>query len=397
MSTEKSMEKKTGAERVAEIRRLRDVLGTAPSYLPPLETRFYRGVEGIQVDLLDGPRNPYRAMYAMATSTWGSGTWSSELDDLPRTAVEHRWDEATPEARFRVVNTVLARQALPLALEAPKFTFAVENLSRWSFDQLVRARIGFVAASLGTRDNCHLDMAFRLHEATWRDLTRRRSFVELACEAKARYAEVVNIGSSEASRSDLRRGTWQEARTFLPISVVHRFVCAANYAALSNLCARRMTFSEAEDTVAVAWLLRERLLDPVDGYPLLARWLRPQCDFAGACQYHRAHTFSEAFGCLFRSCGRNPVRSAPGNPSLDYDYADFNEACSDLVTIERQLGIRIPRSGEELPSADDGPEVLTNRDRYLFGFPFSAPRPRGERGRVVGRRVIPATAEEVLR
>lgn len=377
-------EKKTGDARVAEIRELRDLLGTAPSHRPPLETRFFRGVEGIQVDLLDGPRNPYKAMYCMAISTWGSGTWSSELEALPRTAVEHRWEEATPEARFRVVNTVLARQALPLALEAPKFTFAVENLSRWSFDQIVRARLGFVAASLGTRDNCHLDMAFRMHEATFRDPARRRSFVELACEAKARYASVVDVG----------KGSWQEARTFFPISVVHRFVCAVNYASVANLCARRCTFSEAEDTVAVAWLLRERLRDERDGYPLLARWLRPRCDFSGACGYHRAHTFSEAFGCLFRSCGRNPVRSAPGNPTIDYDYADFNESCSDAWTIARQLGIEIPGPKDDLPSADDGPEVLTNRDRWLLGFPFATPAT--EPGEVVGRRVAPRTADETI-
>lgn len=370
-------------DRVEDIRNLRSILGTEPSYRPPVETRFYRGVEGIQVDLLDGPRNPYRAMYCMAISTWGTGTWSSLLEDLPRTAVEARWEDASPEARFRVVNTVLARQALPLALEAPKFVFAVENLTRWAFDQIVRARIGFVAASLGTRDNAHLDMAFRMHESTFRNARRREDFVRNALVAKEKYVAAVADG----------KGNWQEARTFLPISVVHRFVCGANYAALSNLCARRMTASEAEDVVAVTWLLRDRLLDEDDGYPLLARWLRPRCDFAGACQYHRLHTMSEAFGCLFRSCGRNPVRSAPGNPGESYEYADFNESCSDLETIADQIGIVIPGAGIALPSADDPSDVLTNRDRELFGF---AGPESGRRGAVSGRRVRPMTANETL-
>jgi hypothetical protein len=156
-----------------------------------------------------------------------------------------------------------------------------------------------------------------------------------------------------------------------------------------------MTFSEAEDVVAVAWLLRERLLDERDGYPLLARWLRPRCDFAGACGYHRAHTFSEAFGCLFKSCGRNPVRSAPGNPDLDYDYADFNESCSDAATISAQAGIVIPGPRHDMPSADDGPDVLTGRDRWLFGFPFASPST--EQGDVVGSRIKPTAADEALR
>jgi hypothetical protein len=349
--------------RVVELERMREQLGTAPSAMPPRETRFYRGVEGIRVDVVDGPRNPYKAMYCMAVSTWGTGVWSSSLAGVvDRTAIDERWEQASPEARFYVVNAVLAFQALPLALEAPKFTFAIENLSRWSFDQIVRARIGFVASSLGTRDNCHLDMAFRMHETTWRDPEKRQSFVANAIATKERYGEIVDRG----------KGSWQEARTWLPISVVHRFVASVNYMALRGLCAKRMSFSEAEDTVAVAWLLKDRL-ERGDGFPLLARWLRPRCDFAGACGYHKAHTLSEAFGCLFKSCGRNPVRSAPGNPELDYDYADFNESCSDAETISRQLGIRIAPAGVDVPSADDGPETLTVRDRFLFGFRAETP------------------------
>lgn len=368
-----------------EIRELRAQLGTTPNYRPPRETRFFRGVEGIRVDLVDAPRNPYKAMFTMAVATWGPGAWSSELEDYLGTAAARTWERASPEARFRVVNTVLARQALPLALEAPKFTFAVENLSRWSFDQIVRARLGFVAASLGTRDNCHLDMAFRMHEATYRDSTKRQSFVRNARAAKEHYGEVVDSG----------KGSWQEGRTWLPISVVHRFVCAVNYAALSNLVARRATFSEAEDTVAVAWLLRERLRDLGDGFPLLARWLRPRCDFSGACGYHRAHTFSEAFGCLFKSCGRNPVRSAPGNPDLDYEMADFNESCSDRETIARQLGISIPIAREDVPRADDDSDVLTARDMRLFGF-YGEPDDDTVDGQPAGRRVIPSTAEAIF-
>jgi len=329
--------------RVAELARLRELMGTAPSSAPPFETRFYRGVEGIRVDLLDGPVNPYKAMYCMATATWG--TWSSSSLD--------RWEDAAPESREAVVRAVLAGQALPLALEAPKFTFSVENLSRWAFDQIVRARLGFVAASMGTRDNNHLDIAFRFHEATFRSAGKLSDLVALAREAKFVYRRIVEIG----------RGSWQEARTALPISVVHRFVCSVNYAALKNLCARRMTFSEAEDTVAVAWLLRDRLAKS-DAFPLLAAYLRPRCDFVGACCYHRAHAISEAFGCLFRSCGRNPVRSAPGNPELDYEYAEFNESCSDRETIAAQLGIRIPTAGEDRPEDFR----LTTRDRFLLGY-----------------------------
>lgn len=338
----------TGEARVQELRRLRELMGTAPAAAPEFRTGFYRGVEGIRVDLLDASRNPYKAMYCMATSTWG--TWG--------TSISRRWEDAPPEAREEVVRAVLRGQALPLALEAPQFVFAVENLSRWAFDQIARARIGTVFASMGTRDNNHLDIAFRFHESSWRDERKLDALASLARHAKDVYREIVEEG----------RGSWQEARTALPISVVHRFTVAINLQALRGMCARRMSFSEAEDVVAVAWLLRDRLMK-WDAFPLLGAFLRPGCDFSRACGYHKAHTMSEAFGCLFSSCGRNRVKSAPGAPDLDYEVADFNESCSDRGTIARQLGIVIPDAGEERPEEFQ----LTPRDRFLFGYdPASA-------------------------
>ncbi len=323
---------------IAELKKLRATMGTAPSVAPPFETRFYRGVEGIQVDLIDGPVNPYKAMYVMAVSTWGRvGSKAGE-----------RWDLVSPEARVAVVRAVLDGHALPLAMEAPKFTFEVSNLSRWAFDQIVRARIGVVYASMGTRDNCHLDLPLRMHEATWRDSVKRMMFASNAKLAKDNYRSIVESG----------RGSWQEARTWLPISVVHRFTMSINYAALRNLCARRMSFSEAEDTVAVAWLLRDRLMKP-DAYPLLGAYLRPACDRVGKCCYHRAHGMSEAFGCLFESCGRNPDNLHPNNRG----YATFNEACSHRRTIADQLGINIPEANEERPEKFE----LNLRDEELFG------------------------------
>lgn len=375
---------KTGQDRVDEILDLRRKLQTLPQQAPPLDTRFFRGVEGIRVQLVDASSNPYRAMVAMATSTWGS--YSAD--------VAKRWDDMKPEHRFTVVRSVLSFQALPLALEAAQFTFAVSNVARWSFDQIARARIGVVFASLGTRDNNHADVAFRFHEATFRDARKLSMAISTALEAKDRYAAFMEDGV----------GSWQEARELLPISSCHRFVMSLNYMALKNLCGKRMSFSEAEDTVAVAWLLRDRLSKP-DAFPYLAAWLRPRCDFSRACGYHRAHTMAEAFGCLYRSCGRNPIRSAPGFPEIDYEYADFNEACSDRETMQKQLGIEIPSASEERPEEITS-ETLMARDRYLFGFEprdveesmeFDLIR-KTELGfcQASGRPVQPMTEEEIL-
>lgn len=373
----------TGKDRVAELLALREKLNTLPHQAPALDTRFFRGVEGIQVQLVDGPSNPYRAMVAMATSTWGS--YAAD--------VARRWDEMEPEYRFAVVRSVMSYQALPLAMEAAQFTFTVSNVSRWSFDQIARARIGVVFASLGTRDNNHSDVAFRFHDATFDDPLKLSMAVNTALIAKSRYGEFVKAGV----------GSWQEARTLLPISCCHRFAMSINYAALRNLCSKRMSFSEAEDTVAVAWLLRERLLAG-DAFPYLAAWLRPGCDYSRACGYHKAHTMAEAFGCLYKSCGRNPVKSAAGMPPIDYEVADFNEACSDRETMIRQLGIEIPEAGDARPE-DITPEDLSIRDRWMFGFP---PRTSTEAGDYAvmasrhpgsappaGRKVNPMTLKDI--
>lgn len=323
------------------IREIREQLGTLPHQAPRVKTRYYRGVEGIQVDLIDGPMNPYRSIFTMAVATWGSAVSEQAK----------RWDQVKPEHRFEVVRSVLAGRALPLALEAPKFTFTVQGLSRWSFDQIARARLGVVFASLGTRDNNHADVPFRFHESTWRDPMKLKKAIDVAEHAKRAYGQFLSDGVT----------SWQEARELLPISCVHRFVMSINYAALKNLCAKRMTFSEAEDTVAVAWLLRDRL-GKDDAFPYLSKWLRPRCDFVEACCYHRAHTTAEAFGCLYRSCGRNQVKGpGPADPNV----AQFNEACSDRETISRQLGIVIPGAKEDRPE-DVTFEDLARTDRQLF-------------------------------
>jgi hypothetical protein len=102
--------------------------------------------------------------------------------------------------------------------------------------------------------------------------------------------------------------------------------------ALRGFMAKRLKFCEQEDTVATAWLMRERVLEK---FPLLGEQFMPGCDVKGKCDYHEAESMSEAFGCLFRGCGRH---------TDPYPYATFNESCSDEVTIAKQSGIFIPNA-----------------------------------------------------
>jgi hypothetical protein len=297
-------------------------------------------------------------MYVMATSCWGS-----RID---------KWSETSPEYRFQVVKAVLERKALPLALEVPQFTFAVEGPSRAAFDQLARTRIGATFSAKGMRDNNWKDCSIRIPTSLWpteeefkiadslsyanpEDFTEaeKKVLAKVAnfhkvkrsmLEAKATYASIVDSG----------KASWQAARTVLPLYVVYGYSVTYNFASLLGVCGNRMKFCEMEDTCAVAWLTRNVVFEK---FPLLGSYLRPGCDWGKKCQYHKSYSMSEMFGCLFSECGRNPCQESD-------KYAEFNETCTDPKVLEEQLGIEI--YGPEGWPAFDNFESLSDSDRYKF-------------------------------
>lgn len=313
----------------SQIDELRKAMGTMPDTQVPLRTPLFRGVEGIKVELYDANVNPYKGMFNMVTSTWGK-----KID---------KWPDVSPENRFKVIKAVLEFKALPGAMEHPTFCFGIERCSRSAFDQIARARIGAVFASQGWRDNDHSDIGFRIPEAIWegKDLAE---VVNALDTCKKVYHELVQTGQAN----------WQDARSILPISACHMFSISINYLALRNFCNKRLKFCEQADTVAVAWLMRKRVLE---AFPLLGSYLRPSCDGRGICEYHQSYSLSEAFGCLFKSCGRNLDKDSDG-------YATFNNSCTDAETMAKQLGIKIPGPKEDLPPQRW--EDLAESDRDLL-------------------------------
>lgn len=323
-----------------EVEALRRVMGTLPSQAPELKTQLVRGVEGITVDLVDYPVNPYKALYVLATSCWG--------DKI------NKWSETSPEGRFMVVKAVLERQALPLALEAATFVFAVEGPSRAAFDQLARTRIGAVFSAKGMRDNNWKGCRIRIPNALWPTeeevsmayyIAEHPDLAPLPEEQRAIHKinqfedikeEMERVKTLYGSIVDKGKASWQAARTVLPLYVEYGYSAAYSLLALMGVCANRMKFCEMEDTVAVAWLMAKAVEDK---FPLIGSYLRPGCDFARKCQYHKAYTLSEMFGCLFKECGRNPCPDSN-------EYSEFNETCSDIEVIERQLGIHLRRPNE---------------------------------------------------
>jgi len=313
-----------------QLDQLRKTMGTLPSENPEFKTPFYRGVEGIKVKMIDYPTNPYKAMFTLATSCWGG-----KID---------KWDDTSYEGRIKVVEAVLKKVALPLAYESVSFTFAIDDVSRWAFDQIARQRIGSVFSSMGTRDNNHLDIGFRIADEIYNDFELLNNYKKTLLNCKITYKDIIEKGN----------GSWQTARDVLPISCIHRFSMSMNYAALQSFSSKRMKFCEANQVVAVAWLIREEIKKK---FPLLAIGLRPSCDISKKCQYHSTYYLSELFGCLFKECGRNKCDNNDG-------YSTFNQSCSDKNTIEKQLGIIIPDPDKE--TIDEYLKNMSDIDKKLF-------------------------------
>jgi len=312
---------------------LRQEIGTLPkAQLDFQTTHFYLGVRGIQVRLVDHPVNPYRAIVAMVTATWGNA-WATG-----------RWDKLSPASRLHVVTSCLRRKTLPNALEAMTFVFEVAGLSRSAFDQIARARIGVVIGSMGWRDNCHDDIDFRVPSSIANDP------VKLDIFKAGRHRDKQDFMSMLANN-----GSWQDARAALPISACHRFTIAFSYMALQNFCSKRLMFNEQEDTVATAWLMRERVLEI---FPLLGSYLRPGADWARRCTEHEG----EEYGNLFRCSGRWPCDRA----QVREDFT-FNEACTSRERLMSDLGIYLPKGEEGLPTGQEGLDNLCYSDLQAFG------------------------------
>lgn len=312
----------------------RQWLGTKPSDTVVEETKFYRGVEGIKVSLVDWPTNPYKAMFTMATSTWGN-VWKV-----------NKWADASPEARLYVILAILNRKSLPNAMEAPSFTFEIAGPSRSSFDQIARARVGAVFSSMGWRDNNHADIGFRVPEYIWRNFKQLENFKNQCLAIKRWYVDYLKT----------EQANWQDARAIIPISAVHRWSMAMNFMALTGFMSQRLMFSEQADTVATAWLMRQRIKEQ---FPLLGQYLRPASDWVRKCVEHVGDEMAQAFGCLFRCSGRWPCEIAS-------DKYTFNTACSDRNTMMIQTGIHIPEGNEDLPNPNLTLNELGHIDRELF-------------------------------
>lgn len=315
-----------------EIDNMREVMGTLPSQSPKKKTDIIRGVERLEVDMYDFPINPYKTICESVLSTWGDDEYKS------------KWNKLTPQNRFKVVLACITGNTLPTVLESINFSFRVVGLPRHSFDQHARARIGSTFYSIGSRDNNKLDSSFILYTKLFDKFKNDRVFYNFLMSLKDMYEKIITEGG----------GSWQIARAILPLCYHHPYKFTQNFLALQGQCKRRMSFCEEEFIVALHWIIREKIKNK---FPLLAEYLRPACDGAKRCLYSKSYELSNAFGCLFSGCGRWDSGTK---------YSTFNESCSDVSEIEKQLKIHIPRPTEWINYTENDYDKLDERDKKLF-------------------------------
>lgn len=296
------------------IEELRNILGTLPRETmygnPP---RFVRGGEEIKVKMISpGPHLPnyYAGMFVMAVATWG-GTQDSGVD---------KWNRCSPDQRRMVVQAVLERKTIPGARELPSFMFEITGASRSAFDQIARGRVGYTFASMGVRDNSHENAPIVVPPNIYDDPRMFKVFGDGIMSGNQAYREVLLNG----------QGSYQDARSLLPMSMMHRFCMNINYQALSSFMGQRLMFEEQYDTVAVAYIMKQEL---ARHYAMLAAPLQGTCDALKRCVYHN----SELFSGLFKGCERYGEDEG--------HYTTFNESSANSNDIEEWLGEPIPAPG----------------------------------------------------
>lgn len=293
---------------------------------PDIKTFKIKSLKDLEVELIDYTKNPYRTIFEMSLQTWG------EPD---------KWIKASPQLRFEVVKKVLERKALPLALEAPYFAFQIKNISRAAFDQIARTRIGAVYAARGFKDNFLNYLDFIIPDKVAPVIRPR--IKQWFKDTKILYKDIQIVNTPN----------WA-ARCVIPMYSVYNFMMIMHYATLQGFCGNRMETTEMEDTVGVAWLMREAVKKV---FPLLAEYLRPNCDWKKRDTTADVNSFAEEMGIIHASDNRHP--------GFDRDKYDvrYYEPCTNINHLQKELKIKIPKPNEW---KDYTWKTLKNRDKMKF-------------------------------
>lgn len=300
------------------------------------EVEFIESISKLKVDLIGYTYpNPYKIICEVAAYTWG------DYDNLTK------WNKLSPEARFEIVKGSLDKRALPLAPEHLKVNFLISGISRAGFDQIARARIGVNYGTKGFKDNCLRHIGFMIPSRLLDNEELIEEIKEHIIQANRLYAKIQNSGVPNWS-----------ARCVIPMYSIYRFIMSFDFLSLQQFCSNRMNFTEMEDVVGTAWLMRERIKEK---FPLLGEYLRPAEDWARKDLSAQVNGFAEEVGVPHAPSGRWHVDKQEFEKKYGKPY--FNEPCTNINILEKYLKIKIP-SGTDWKNYTW--ETLEESDKKLF-------------------------------
>ena len=347
-----------------DIDKLRQFVGTLPARTSDadwIEPHYVRGVSRLKVSVISPKPRPevvqdwYRGMVEGAVSTWGDGNIDGNW--------ANKWDKMDPAARYRVMYHICRRETLPMVWEDPKIQIQVEGGPRHFFDQAARSRLGANFKSIGCRDNSKLSSEFVLYSNLY-DVMHEPSNDAEAEAALLLDEAFIAIKKAYKAVLDLGQGSYQMARSVLPMSYHHQYSASYNLMSLLGVFFRRSCLQEEEHIVAYAWMLRKIINESYKCH-MLGQVMRPPCYRSGNCHY--AGTMHGTGGLLFSNlfAATDPVcKEIHGQ---DIEYAEFNQSCTSSSELDKyDCGFIRPSEYFEFP------ESYVEAKEYLSDWEIAA-------------------------
>ncbi|MGL5594664.1 MAG: FAD-dependent thymidylate synthase [Cetobacterium sp.] len=226
------------------------------------------GTSKMRVKLLSYSNNIELVLISFIQQTWGP-TFS--LENLTDKEIEN------------MVNLSLSGKTLSTSLEAIKFTFQIDGLSRSITHQLVRQRIGSAFSQKGMSDTYYGDIDYVI-PATIEAVNKTEEYLNLTKQCNKFYKELFELGVP-----------FQDARYIIPHGATSSIVWAVDLLSLKRFCSIRMGNFMSWEINTLAKAIREEIKQI---YPKIANILKPNCENVKKCI---------SFGNLFEGCGKFPM------------------------------------------------------------------------------------------
>ena len=276
-------------------------------HFPRLSERELRGTEGIEVELVNFPTNPYTDIFIAQQMSWRTSTDWTQSARQNISDFSSRKDEIKKLLENIRDGKVWAGQAL----EGSTFTFLIKNISRSCTHQIVRTRIGASFMQESGREGAWHICKFVTPLSILRDDKAHADYVELYERSIELYREWTGYNAYERYDSIPPNDfiPIQDARSIVPHAVTQNLWAGYSLQALIGVCSSRLCTTMQWEINTVARMMRDAVLEK---FPLLGTLLKSNCEQKGGCKSLTPHygVGAENNGCSVyfphegRLCGK---------------------------------------------------------------------------------------------